>query len=226
MISVIVPTHNEEESLEGSLSDLSGKLGERELIVADGGSDDRTAEIASRYARVVRSSRGRGTQLNVGADASSGEVLLFLHADCRLENGALEAIDEAMASGELAGGCLQQRIEARGWGYRLIEFMIRLRALRHSMYGDQGVFVRRSVFIQIGGFPDIPLMEDVVFSKRLRRAGRVLLVDKTISSSARRWRRLGISRTTLTNWYLRALFTCGVSPQRLAEMYYRNGNQP
>jgi rSAM/selenodomain-associated transferase 2 len=221
MISIVIPILNEEEILEASLKSLSECIEGHELIIVDGGSTDNSAQIADRYAQVIHSAAGRGPQMNCGADAASGEILLFLHADCRLEPGSLSAIEAAMEDCTFVGGCFQQRIDAEGWGFRLIEFMIQLRALRRAcIYGDQGIFIRRSTFEEIGGFPDVPLMEDVVLSKKLRRAGKTCLVRKAIISSARRWQKLGATRTTLTNWYLRVLHSFGVSPHRLAKIYY------
>lgn len=221
MISVVIPILNEEEILEKTLNSLSECIEGHELIIVDGGSTDDSFEIAGQYAQVIKSPAGRGPQMNNGADAANGDVILFLHADSQLEPGSLAAIEAAMIDTRIVGGCFQQRIDAEGWKFRLIEFMIRIRALhRFCIYGDQGIFIRRSTFDQIGGFPDIPLMEDVVLSKRLRKAGKTCLITKTIISSARRWQRLGTARATLTNWYLRILYSLGVSPQRLARIYY------
>ena len=225
MISIIIPVYNEESILEETLSDLVPKVNGGEIILVDGKSSDRTLEIAGRFGQVVVSERGRGPQLNAGAKAAAGDVLLFLHADCRLEEGAMEAIVEAMDDSALVGGCFRQRIDGDGFGFRLIEFGIHLRSSWwHMMYGDQGVFVRRTVFFEIGGVPEIPLMEDVELSKRLRRAGMTRVIDKTLTSSARRWQRLGKFRTTATNWSLRLLHAVGVSPQILARIYYGNSN--
>jgi len=221
MISIVIPILNEEEILEATLNSLSKCINGHELIIVDGGSTDDSYKIAEQYAQVIKSSAGRGPQMNCGAGVARGEIILFLHADCELEAGSLDAIESAMSDLAMVGGCFQQRIDADGWKYRLIEFMIQLRAMhRRCIYGDQGLFVRRSTFEELGGFPNVPLMEDVVLSKRLRKAGKTCLVRKTIVSSARRWQKLGAARTTLTNWYLRILHSCGVSPQRLAKIYY------
>ena len=221
MISVVIPILNEEETLDATLNSLSESIEDHEIIIVDGGSTDGSFHIAEQYAQVIKSPAGRGPQMNLGANAANGDVILFLHADCRLEPGALDAIESVTGDSRIVGGCFRQRIDAEGWDFRLIEFMIHLRAMpRFCIYGDQGIFVRCSTFDQIGGFPEIPLMEDVVFSKRLRKAGKTCLVRKTVVSSARRWQRLGTARTTLTNWYVRLLHFFGVPPDRLAKIYY------
>ncbi|MDA0839063.1 MAG: TIGR04283 family arsenosugar biosynthesis glycosyltransferase [Planctomycetota bacterium] len=221
MISVVIPILNEEEILETTLKALIECIEGHELIIVDGGSTDDSFKIAEKYALAIKSSTGRGLQMNCGVEAAQGEVILFLHADCRIEEGSLAAIESAMSDPGIVGGCFEQRIDAEGWKFRLIEFMIQIRALHRScIYGDQGLFIRRSTFEEIGGFPNVPLMEDVVLSKRLRKAGKTCLVRKTIVCSARRWQRLGTARTTITNWYLRVLHSLGVSPHRLAKIYY------
>ncbi|MBI2190449.1 MAG: TIGR04283 family arsenosugar biosynthesis glycosyltransferase [Planctomycetes bacterium] len=220
MVSVIIPMYNEEAILEETLSGLSRELRGRDLILVDGGSEDRTVEIAGRFGRVLQSARGRGLQMNTGAAAATGDLLLFLHSDCRLEAGALDVLEAALSGKGYVGGCFRQRIDACGWDFRLIEIMIRLRTARRFFYGDQAIFVQRSTFFALGGYPDLPLMEDVIFSKRLRRAGRTLVLDKSVYTSARRWQRLGTFRTTLINAWIRLQFACGVSPVRLAKTYY------
>ena len=165
--------------------------------------------------------RGRGVQQNRGAAASSGDLLVFLHADCRLEDGAIAALRRYLARHpRVPGGCFRMRIEDSHPLYRAIDTAAHLRAgLLGLPYGDQGIFIRRSVFESIGGFPETPLMEDVMISLKLRREGRLAVLPARIFVSPRRWRQCGIIRQTLKNWALTAAATLGVSTEFLARFY-------
>lgn len=193
-----------------------------EVIVVDGGSGDGSADEARRAGadRVLIAPRGRAAQQNLGAAEARGEALLFLHADCVPPPGFDAAIRRALADPRCVGGCFRQRINADGCAYRLLERgnALRVRALKWA-YGDQGIFVRRDVFERLGGFPALALMEDLYFMKRLKRAGRIIVMDQRLEVSARRWQRRGVLRQTLLNWSLIALAHCGVSPDRLAGLY-------
>ncbi len=214
MISVIVPTLNEAEALK-TFPPLQGC----ELIFVDGGSVDGTLGIASKLGRVVRSKRGRGTQMNRGAREASGGALLFLHADARLEHGALEAAERAAAEGYVGGG-FTPRIEADSFLYRWIERAGAFRARRLGLfYGDAGIFATREAFESVGGFPEIPICEEFEFCRALRRLGRVTLLAPACRISPRRWERLGIVRATLRNWLITALFFAGVPPEQLSKIY-------
>ena len=219
MISVIIPTLNEADRIAATVAQVRG-LGPCEIIVADGGSTDTTLDRAWEADRVLSTERGRGLQMNAGAAARSGDVLLFLHADCRLADGALEAITAALTDPRTVGGCFRQSIEADGWRYRVVESgnALRVRVLKW-IYGDQALFVRRSTFEDLGGFRPVPLMEDLLFAKRLKRQGRVRLLDAYVQVSPRRWQQAGLIRQTIRNWTLIAALHLGVSPQRLAGFY-------
>ena len=218
-ISIIIPVLNEAANLS-PLIDSTRRLGECEIIVVDGGSTDDTWQQSATADVRLKSDRGRARQQNAGAKASSGDVLLFLHADCRVQPGCLEAMTAAMENPQTVGGCFRQVIDAAGWKFRLMERgnAARVRCLGWA-YGDQGVFVRRSVFESLGGFPDLKLMEDLYFVKQLRRAGRFVALDAPILVSARRWQKAGLLRQTLRNWVLLTLAHLGVPPDRLARFY-------
>lgn len=219
MISVIIPALNEAKILDQSLSRLSPQLKDHELIIVDGGSTDETPLIAKRYGRVIAAERGRANQSNVGAAGARGDILLFLHADVWLDSGAIEGVEQAISSGYV-GGAFKQRIDGDHPLYRLIERAANFRAKRvRIFYGDGGIFIRRAHFNQIGGFPDIPIMEEVGLSRKLRRCGEVTLVEPGIHISARRWQKNGIVRTTLINWLITLLYLLRVPPNYLAKLY-------
>ena len=219
MISVIIPVLNEAKILDQALSQLAPRLRGHELIIVDGGSTDETLLIAKKHGQVISSERGRAHQLNEGAAAAKGDILLFLHADVWLDSGAIEGVEAAIAAGYV-GGAFKQRIEGDHPLYRLIEHAANFRAKRlRIFYGDGGIFIRRTHFDRIGGFPDIPIMEEVEFSRKLRRYGEVTLVEPMIHISARRWQKNGIVRTTLTNWFITLLYLLRVPPNHLAKLY-------
>ncbi len=219
MISVIIPVLNEADILNQSLSRLTPQLKGHELIIVDGGSIDETPLIAKRYGRVISSQRGRARQSNAGAAAATGDILLFLHADVWLDSGAIEGVEAAISAGYV-GGAFKQRIEGEHPLYRLIERAANFRAKRlQILYGDGGIFIRRTHFDRIGGFPDIPIMEEVGFSRKLRRQGEVTFVEPMIHISTRRWKKNGIVRTTLTNWLITLLYLLRVPPHHLAKLY-------
>jgi rSAM/selenodomain-associated transferase 2 len=221
-LSIIIPTLDEAGCVADAIR-RAREAGPTEIIVADGGSGDRTPQRAEAAGAdiVLATGRGRAFQQNTAAAASRGDALLFLHADCWIEPGSLEAIRAALADERVVGGCFRQRIEAPGVLYRLLERGNSLRVrLFGWAYGDQGIFVRREAFESIGGFPHVQMMEDLLLMKRLKRIGKVVLLNATIHVSPRRWQKAGIVRQTLKNWTLIALVQCGVSPDRLARFYH------
>jgi rSAM/selenodomain-associated transferase 2 len=218
-VSIVIPTLNEGADITETIRHAR-ELAPAEIIVVDGGSDDGTVENASAADRVLTAPRGRGAQQNAGAAVSRGDVLLFLHADCWLEPGSLDAILAALDDPRAVGGCFQQTIEAEGLEYRWLERGNALRVRLWTLaYGDQGIFVRRTIFDRLGGFPPLPIMEDLFFMKRLRHEGRFILLENRLHVSPRRWQQNGIFRQTARNWLLTGLAQAGVPPDRLTGFY-------
>jgi rSAM/selenodomain-associated transferase 2 len=218
-ISVIIPTLNEAANIEAALQSTRD-AGDVQTIVVDGGSSDDTLARSAAADIVLSVAPGRGGPQTAGAAVATGEILLFLHADCRLEPGCLEAARAVCAAPDCVGGCFRQHVNAKGWRYRALEWgnALRVRCLRLA-YGDQGIFVKADVFHRLGGFPPLKFMEDLFLMKRLRREGRFVLLDRRIHVSARRWQQRGVVRQTVTNWALVVLAQCGVAPERLVTFY-------
>jgi rSAM/selenodomain-associated transferase 2 len=220
LISVVVPVLNEEPVLAGTLASARAP-GVKEIIVADGGSDDRSVAVARRYAdRVIDAPRGRATQMNAGARLASGGVLLFLHADTILPHDFDAAIQRALADPRLVGGRFDVALEPSSPLLALTAKLINLRSrLSRIATGDQAIFVRREIFNELGGFPAVPLMEDVALSRALKRRGRIACLRQRVITSSRRWRKHGVWRTIALMWTLRLLYFVGVSPTRLERVY-------
>jgi rSAM/selenodomain-associated transferase 2 len=220
-VSVIIPTLDEESCLAETLRLLRVHQ-PHEIIIVDGGSTDGTRELARSAGAdtVLEGPRGRALQMNQGAAHATGDVLLFLHADCSLEPGALEDSERRLAMRGIVAGCFRMAVPLSGLLYRSIEGCATARVrLSGIVYGDQGLFVRREVFERLGGFPPLRFMEDFFFSRRLRREGRIVVAPRRIFVSPRRWQRAGLVRQTLRNWVLTALAMAGVHPNRLARYY-------
>jgi rSAM/selenodomain-associated transferase 2 len=218
-VSVIIPTLNEAACLAESLRSVRAE-NPHEIIIVDGGSTDATCELAREADCVLHGPRGRAAQMNHGAAHATGDILLFLHADCTLDAGALLAAERCLGRRGIAAGCFRMNVTAAGPLYRLIDACATARVrLTGLAYGDQGLFVERRRFERLGGFPPLRLMEDVFLSKKLRREGRMVVASSRIYVSPRRWQRQGIVRQTLRNWTLTALAAGGVHPDRLATFY-------
>jgi rSAM/selenodomain-associated transferase 2 len=218
-ISVVIPTLNEASCLAAHLALLRAQQ-PHEIIVADGGSTDGTLAAAAGADVVLEAPRGRASQMNAGAARATGDVFLFLHADCVLEAGALEEVERILRRSEIVAGCFTMTVRARGLLYRAIDACATARVrLTELVYGDQGLFLHRRLFERLGGFPRLSLMEDAVLSRLLRRHGRVVVARRRIFVSPRRWQRQGLIRQTLRNWVLTGLAAGGVHPDRLAAYY-------
>jgi rSAM/selenodomain-associated transferase 2 len=218
-ISIIVPALNEEGCIAATIASLREQR-PHEIIVVDGGSTDDTIARATGADVILAGPLGRAAQMNYGAAHATGDVLLFLHADCQLEAGALDVVRRALAHPRTIAGCFRMQVRATGWLYRSIDVCATARVrLTGIVYGDQGLFLRRETFQAAGGYPKVRLMEDVLLSLRLKRMGRIEVAPRRIFVSARRWHRQGIIRQTLRNWTLTALAAAGVHPDRLEQFY-------
>ncbi len=193
--------------------------------MVDGGSRDGTRRVAASRARLVESIAGRGRQLAAGAELARGQALLFLHADTRLGPGTGAALDRALDRSGVVGGCFELSLQgptADSWRARLLAAAINLRSrILRTATGDQAIFCRREVYLRAGGFGSEELFEDVLFYRRLRRLGTVVVLKPPVRTSDRRWRADGYLRTIITHLTLRLLFLTGVAPRRLARLYGR-----
>ncbi|ADE14043.1 glycosyl transferase family 2 [Nitrosococcus halophilus Nc 4] len=225
-ISIIIPTLNEAAEIRGALQRLQPlRARGHEVIVVDGGSSDRTLSLAQPLADcLLVARRGRGIQMNAGAKVAGGEILLFLHADTRLPKEAENAITAGLSRSQHKWGRFNVRLSGRSTWFRVIEWSMNWRSrLTGIATGDQALFVEREVFVAAEGFPEIPLMEDIVLSRRLKRFSWPLCLSSTVKVSSRYWEGRGILRTILLMWFLRLAYFLGVSPERLVQLYYRSG---
>jgi rSAM/selenodomain-associated transferase 2 len=216
-ISVIIPTLNESGIIVETLNALPPMEG-LERIVVDGGSSDDTAALARPFVnKVLVTEAGRGRQMNAGAREARGDILLFLHADARLPRQAHEAVSRALDDPAVVGGAFRLAIDSSRRALRMVAMFANGRTrLTGIPYGDQGLFVRRSVFERLGGYPEWPLLEDLEFGRRLKAAGKIVILSKPVMVSSRRWDKEGIGYTTLRNQIFVLLYFMGVSPVRLA----------
>lgn len=221
IISIIIPTLNEEKHLPATLAGLA-KRKNLELIVVDGGSKDKTRETAAALgARVILSSPGRGHQLNRGTEVSEGELLLFLHGDTILPQNFSDAVRKTMKNG-CAAGAFSLRIDSPAKRLAMIAGCANLRSRLFGMpYGDQGIFTCRQNIEKIGGFQEVPIMEDFIFMRSIRKLGKIHILKDAVSTSSRRWDNMGIVRTTCINQIIIAGYWCGVPLPTLAEIYQR-----
>ena len=221
-LSVIVPALDEGETIAATLARLQPLRGRgHEVLVVDGGSrDDTRARAAALADRVLQAPRGRARQMNAGAAQAAGDLLWFVHADTLVPPDADRLLVAALAGRGAAWGRFDVRLSGRRTLLRLIGRLMNLRSrLTGIATGDQGLFVSRELFGRVGGFPDLPLMEDVELSRRLRRELRPLCLRQRLVTSSRRWKQRGVLRTVALMWYLRAAWALGVPAQRLAARY-------
>jgi hypothetical protein len=221
-ISVVIPALNEAERIQTAVEPVLAVPGV-EVIVADGGSRDGAQEIASASgAKVVEAPKGRGRQMNAGAAIAQGSVLLFLHADTALPVQWVKDVRETLADPGTAAGAFQLRFDANLPGLRLVERLANFRSRRfQTPYGDQAIFLRSETFRALGGFPDIPIMEDFEFVRRLRRMGNIRIVPRAVTTSARRWKNNGVCTTTLIHQLIIMAYLAGISPRFIARLAAR-----
>ena len=225
-ISVIIPVLNERENIGRCIEGVLSEGTRSEVIVCDGGSTDGSLEIVERYrgkgVALLRTRKGRGVQMNAGASAAEGDIFLFLHADTRLERGWFAAVTTAVDDPAVAGGAFSLQIDNPSKRYRLIESWVKFRCRFFLLpYGDQAIFIRRGTFEKVGGYKDIPLMEDVDIAERMKNTGRISILRKKAVTDARRWEKEGWLYTSVRNQTIMLMYRFGVEPGRLARMYYR-----
>ncbi|MBD2307184.1 TIGR04283 family arsenosugar biosynthesis glycosyltransferase [Chroococcidiopsis sp. FACHB-1243] len=219
-ISIIIPAVNEARTIEKTLA--STQTGTNvEVIVADGGSQDDTVAISSAWgAKVLSVPKGRAKQMNLGAAVATGEILLFLHADTRLPLGFDAMARAALVKPHAIAGAFCLQIDSPLSSLRLIEWGVKARSrLLQMPYGDQAIFLRSSVFHQLGNFPDLPMMEDFELVRRLKRDGRIVILPAPVLTSPRRWLKQGVCQTTLKNQIAVISYLLGVSPKKIAAWY-------
>jgi rSAM/selenodomain-associated transferase 2 len=221
-VSIIIPVLNEAPLIQPFLAHLRQRAAGAEVIVTDGGSSDGTAKLAAELShRVVHGEAGRAAQMNAGALVARGEILWFLHADARVPLQCLPEIERVMSNPRVVGGFFRIRLP-RGFIYRLTDSFAHYAGILLRMRcGDHGIFCRRTAFVGVGGFPEVPLMEDVEFFRRLRRSGRVVCSQKRIVVSPRRYEAIGRARLTFAYGFIATLYVCGVPLSILARIYQR-----
>lgn len=230
-ISVIIPALDEEGCVAEALAALAGHPATVEVLLVDGGSRDRTVELAAAAAsraaargvsfRVLSAPRGRAQQMNAGAAAARAPVLLFLHADTRLPADAVQAVRAALRDPGVVGGGFRHAFRERGPGLRLVSAASNLRArTTGTLYGDQAIFIRAATFRHLGGFRPLPVFEDADLCARMRRVGRTALLRQTVRTSARRFLRGGVLRTSWRMLRMKAAYARGRDPAGLAGDYW------
>lgn len=220
-ISIIIPVLNETANrIKSTLASVQN-VENVEVIVVDGGSHNETVAIAQSWGvKVLSSTAGRACQMNAGVTAATGDILLFLHADTSLPARFEKLVPLTLAQPGTVAGAFELKIDSPMRSLRLIEKMVNLRSRFFSLpYGDQAIFLKASVFQDVGGFPDLPIMEDFELICRLKRLGRVAIIPTPVLTSARRWQKLGVLKTTLINQIVILGYLLGVPPSQLVKLY-------
>lgn len=220
MVSVIIPTYNESKIIAGTLTNLLEQKGNYEIIICDGGSGDDTLHIAKAFPQItiVSSGKGRALQMNAATELAKGDTLLFLHADTLLPENAIQTIEETMTDASIVGGSFFIKFNS---SHYLLKFYAWCSKINHTLftYGDQGIFMRRSLFQSLNGFKPIPIMEDIEIQQRMRKRGKFVKLSLPVVTSARRFVSKGIFYQQWRNILLVFLFILGVSAHTLKKFY-------
>ena len=225
-ISIIIPALNEAATIARTLSHLEG-VDDLEVFVVDGGSEDETAKLAeSRGAKVIHSHPGKAVQMNAGAAAATGDVLAFLHADTLLPEDFNRQIVSALHQNGVVAGAFRLSIDSTVAGIRIIERMANWRSrILRLPYGDQALFMKKSLFEKMGGFAEVPIMEDFILIRRLKHKGKIVLLPESVMTSPRRWLHFGIFKTWLINQWIIIAYYLGTPPERLNRWYRREASK-
>jgi uncharacterized protein len=224
LVSVVIPVLNEAATIQAALNHLqAAQAGQTiEVIVVDGGSQDETTALAAEMGAkvIISAAPGRANQMNTGAALASGEILLFLHVDTRLPDGFVTLVQQTLFQPGTIAGAFELKIDGTESGLRLVEWGVKWRSrLLQLPYGDQAIFLDATTFHKVGGFLPLPIMEDFEFIRRLQTKGKIAIAPAAIMTSARRWQKLGVLKTTLINQLIIAAYFLGLSPERLARWY-------
>jgi len=223
-ISIIIPVLNEAVIIKQTLAQLT-PYSEVETIVVDGGSHDDTVAIASHAAKVLTvTGKGRAGQMNAGADIAQSDILLFLHADTQLPVNFVDLVTKTLKQPNVVAGAFELKIDGADRSLRWIERLVKMRSRLFSLpYGDQAIFISKQAFIEAGRFAELPIMEDFEFIKQVKKMGGVAIAPGAVTTSGRRWDKLGVWQTTLTNQAIIAGYYLGISPVKLGKFYRSRG---
>lgn len=226
IISIIIPVLNEATIIKQTLGQLT-QYSEIEIIVVDGGSQDDTVTIAKSSVKVITvSGKNRAGQMNAGANLAQSDILLFLHADTQLPANFIELVSKTLNQNQIIAGAFELAIDGSGIPLRGIEILVKVRSRLLSLpYGDQALFISKQAFIKAGGFADLPIMEDFEFIQRVGKLGRIAIAPAAVTTSGRRWQKLGVWQTTLINQLMIAGYYLGISPAKLSKFYRSRGKR-
>ena len=225
IISIIIPVLNEAATIEPTLQRLQA-IGGVEIIVVDGGSKDNTFDIALALGvKAIVVAGGRSAQMNAGADLARGNILLFLHADTQLLPNFVNLVIQTLKRPKVIAGAFELKIAGQQRSLRTVEILVKMRSRLFSLpYGDQAIFLTKQTFVRVGGYADLPIMEDFELIQRLKRQGKIAIAPAMVITSGRRWQKLGVWKTTLINQLVIIGYYLGISPAKLGKFYRDRGN--
>ena len=222
-LSIIIPSFNEEDNILNTLNAVQvlRKAG-HEMILVDGGSTDRTLDLAQGLVdTIIKSEKGRAKQMNAGAKEAQGDILIFLHADTVLPKNIENVIIESLSYSKCVWGRFNVQLSGKSLAFRIIETLMNKRSCLTSIAtGDQAIFIQKNMFYEINGFPEIPLMEDIEISKKLKHYSKAICIKERVITSSRRWEENGILRTVLLMWSIRLAWFFGISAEQLKKRYH------